>query len=52
MEMSGIKPELVPKLWARDIYLVAGLSLVLGFLASIYPARRAVKVQPLDAMRR
>ena len=52
MEMSGIKPELVPKLWARDIYVVAGLSLVLGFLASIYPARRAVKVQPLDAMRR
>ena len=52
MEMTGIKPELVPKLWPRDVYLVAGLSLVLGFLASIYPARRAVKVQPLDAMRR
>ena len=52
MEMTGIKPELVPKLWAQDVYLVAGLSLVLGFLASIYPARRAVKVQPLDAMRR
>ncbi len=52
MEMTGIKPELVPKLWPQDIYLVAGLSLVLGFLASIYPARRAVKIQPLDAMRR
>ena len=50
--MTGIKPELVPKLWPRDVYLVAGLSLVLGFLASIYPARRAVKVQPLDAMQR
>ena len=52
MEMTGMKPELVPKLWARDIYLVVGLSLALGFLASIYPARRAVKIQPLDAMRR
>ena len=52
LELTGVKPELVPRLWARDIYLVAGLSLVLGFLASIYPAQRAVKIQPLDAMRR
>ena len=52
LELTGIKPELVPRLWAQDIYLVAGLSLVLGFLASIYPAQRAVKIQPLDAMRR
>ena len=52
LEMSGVKPELVPRLWARDVFLVVGLSLVLGFLASIYPAQRAVKVQPLDAMRR
>ena len=52
LELTGVKPELVPRLWAQDIYLVAGLSLVLGFLASIYPAQRAVKIQPLDAMRR
>ena len=52
MEMTGIKPELVPRLWARDVFLVVGLSLVLGFLASIYPAQRAVRIQPLDAMRR
>ena len=52
LEMSGVKPELVPRLWARDVFLVVSLSLVLGFLASIYPAQRAVKVQPLDAMRR
>ena len=51
LEMTGVKPELVPKLWARDVFLVVGLSLVLGILASIYPAQRAVKVQPLDAMR-
>ena len=52
MELTGIRPELVPRLWARDVFLVVGLSLVLGFLASIYPAQRAVRIQPLDAMRR
>lgn len=52
LEMTGVKPELVPRLWARDVLLVVGLSLVLGFVASIYPAQRAVKIQPLDAMRR
>lgn len=51
LEMTGVKPELVPRLWAQDVFLVVGLSLVLGILASIYPAHRAVKVQPLDAMR-
>lgn len=51
LEMTGVKPELVPRLWAQDVFLVVGLSLVLGILASIYPAWRAVEVQPLDAMR-
>lgn len=52
LELSGVRPELVPRLWAQDVALVVGLSLVLGFVASIYPALRAVRVQPLDAMRR
>ena len=52
LELTGIRPELVPRLWAQDVVLVVGLSLVLGFLASIYPAQRAVRIQPLDAMRR
>ncbi len=52
LELTGVRPELVPRLWARDVFLVVGLSLVLGFVASIYPALRAVRVQPLDAMRR
>lgn len=52
LELTGLKPELVPQLWAQDVFLVVGLSLVLGFLASIYPAHRAVRIQPLDAMRR
>ena len=52
LELTGVRPELVPRLWARDVFLVVGLSLVLGFVASIYPALRAVMIQPLDAMRR
>ncbi|MCY3819886.1 MAG: FtsX-like permease family protein [Gammaproteobacteria bacterium] len=52
LELTGLRPELVPQLWAQDVFLVVVLSLVLGFLASIYPAHRAVRVQPLDAMRR
>ena len=52
LEMTGVRPELVPELWPKDILMVVGLSLVLGFFASLYPAHRAVKVQPLDAMRR
>ena len=52
LELTGIRPELIPRLWAQDVVLVVGLSLVLGFLASIYPAQRAVRIQPLDAMRR
>ena len=52
LELTGIRPELVPRLWAQDVALVVGLSLALGFLASIYPAQRAVRIQPLDAMRR
>ena len=52
LELTGMRPELVPRLWAQDVLLVVGLSLALGFLASIYPAQRAVRIQPLDAMRR
>ncbi len=34
-----------------DIVVVAGMSMLLTFLASLYPARRAVKVRVLDAIR-
>ncbi len=52
MEMAGIASVLVPVLRWDDFILVAWLSLLLGILASLYPAWRAVKVQPLEAMRR
>ena len=48
----GLRPQFVPVIRAGDVVLVAGLSLVLGLLASFYPARRAIKIKPLEALRR
>lgn len=35
----------------QDVVLVVGISLLLSFLATIYPAYRASKVQPAEALR-
>ncbi len=43
---------LVPVLLPYDIFRITVLSLLFGLLASIFPAWRAVRVEPLDAMRR
>ena len=51
-EMAGMSSIWTPVLAWGDVVLVAGLSLLLGVLASVYPAWRAVKIKPLDAMRR
>ena len=48
----GLNPQFVPVMQTGDVLLVVGLSMVLGLLASFYPARRAVKLKPLDALRR
>ncbi|MYA17827.1 MAG: FtsX-like permease family protein [Gammaproteobacteria bacterium] len=48
----GMRPTFVPVFDIRDVVLVAVLSLVLGAIASFYPARRAVKIKPLEALRR
>ena len=48
----GVGPQFVPVMAAGDVILVAALSMALGLLASFYPARRAVKLKPLDALRR
>ena len=48
----GVRPIFVPVIQIGDVILVAVLSLILGLLASFYPARRAVKLKPLDALRR
>ena len=52
MELMGVRNTFTPRLEVADMVTVFLLSLVLGVLASLYPARRAVKVTPLDAMRR
>lgn len=52
VEMAGMRAKLVPVMLVSDLVLVASLSLILGVLASLYPAWRAVKVNPLEALRR
>lgn len=52
VEMAGMSSVLVPVLQWSDFVLVAYMSLGLGVLASLYPAWRAVRVDPLEAMRR
>lgn len=51
-EVVGMGSVLIPRLSPADVTLVAGMSLGLGFIASLYPAWRAVKINPLEALRR
>ena len=48
----GMRPTFVPVFDLRDVALIVALSLGLSVLASLYPARRAVKINPLEALRR
>ena len=48
----GMRPTFVPVYDIRDVALIVVLSLALSILASFYPARRAVKINPLEALRR
>lgn len=43
--------ELPSDVQLRDVAMIAGASLVMGLLATLYPARRAAKVQPAEALR-
>ncbi len=43
---------LVPRLLVYDLVRVLWLSLVFGLLAAVFPAWRAVRIEPLEAMRR
>ena len=52
MEMAGVRSVLMPRLMVADLVLVGGLSMLLGVVASLYPAWRAVKIKPLEALRR
>jgi len=43
--------ELPAEVRSRDVLLIAGLALALGVLATLYPAWRAAKTQPAEALR-
>ncbi len=50
MEMMGVSSRLVPDLRTQDIVLANTVVLVLGFLASIVPAWRASRLDPIEAI--
>ncbi|MDP6374906.1 MAG: FtsX-like permease family protein [Pseudomonadales bacterium] len=52
MEMAGMRSVMYPHPQADDFVLVAFLSMLLGVFASLYPAWRATKIKPLEALRR
>jgi ABC-type lipoprotein release transport system permease subunit len=52
VELAGLHTMLVPRLLFLDVVAVSVLALLLGLLASAYPAWRAVRINPLDALRR
>jgi ABC-type lipoprotein release transport system permease subunit len=52
VEMAGMRSVLTPYILIEDIVLVTVLSLFFGVLAALYPAWRAVKIKPLEALRR
>jgi len=50
MEMFGAASVLYPKLYAGDVILANIVVLVLGFLASLSPAWRASRYEPVEAL--
>jgi ABC-type lipoprotein release transport system permease subunit len=52
VELAGLRTTLVPHLKWGDVAAVGVLAVVLGLFASAYPAWRAVRIDPLDALRR
>ena len=51
-ELAGMRSRLVPHLIARDVIMLGALAVALAVFASAYPAWRAVRIKPLDALRR
>ena len=43
--------ELPSDVQFEDVAMIAGASLIMGLLATLYPARRAARVQPAEALR-
>lgn len=51
VELFGTSSLLVPVMLSSDLLTVAWMSMVLGLVASLYPAWRVVQIRPLDALR-
>ncbi len=51
-ELAGMRSRLVPHLVVRDVMSLSALAVALAVFASAYPAWRAVRIRPLDALRR
>ena len=52
MDAFGMSVLLIPVLNTKDLVMFSSLSLLLGLVASIFPALRAVRITPLMAMNR
>jgi lipoprotein-releasing system permease protein len=44
-------PDLPSDLQADDVIAIAGMALVLSFVATIYPSWRAARINPAEALR-
>ena len=51
MEAWGFSAHLYPKIGWDSLIQVTGLVVITGILASIYPARKALKLKPSEALR-
>ena len=52
VEGIGLRGVLIPIPRLADMALIGAMSMALGLVASLYPARRAVKIKPLEALGR
>lgn len=52
MEYTGMRPVFKPSMNMNDVLVIVQLSVILGILASLYPARRAMKLSPLEAIKK
>jgi len=50
MQMMGVSSTLYPKLMMQDVVLTNVVVLVLGFFASLSPAWRASRYEPVEAI--
>ena len=51
VEYAGMSRVIFPVVWAKDLYEANIVVLVLGLLVSFYPAIRAARFTPVEAMR-